>query len=104
HDAWLARLAAGVHGELSGDAAWDQKRLDVWASERTGGLIPTMPVSVGPETMLVLASALTVDLTWREHFQERRVRSGGPWAAADGGLQALQRSSLGLRPLRLADT
>jgi serine protease inhibitor len=103
HEAWLARLAAGVHGELTGDAGPDQKRLDAWASEHTDGLVPALPIRVGPGTMLVLASALTVDVTWREHFREGRVRSTGPWAA-DGELPALQRSGANLRALRLADT
>jgi len=103
YEAWLSHLAAGVHGELTGDAGSDQKRLDAWASERTGGLVPKLPITVDAETMLVLASALTVDVTWRESFQERRVQSGGPWAA-EGGLQALQRSSMELRALRVAET
>ncbi|GAA1992381.1 serpin family protein [Catenulispora subtropica] len=103
HEAWLARLAAGVHGALTGDAGTDRKRLDAWASEHTDGLVPRMPVTIGPATMLVLASALTVDVTWREHFHAGRVDSDSPWAA-DGRLSVLRRSGWDLRALRLADT
>ncbi|WP_194909366.1 serpin family protein [Catenulispora rubra] len=97
---WLGRLPADVHGELTGVPGDDQRRLDAWASDRTEGLIPRMPIEVKPDTMLVLASALLVTLTWRETFRE----STGPWADAEGGIPVLRRTTPDLSLLRIADT
>ncbi|GAA3192718.1 serpin family protein [Actinocorallia longicatena] len=78
---WLAALPGGCAETLTGDSAADQERLDRWARERTGGLIERMPVSVDAETLLVLASALTVRTRWRVPFSEWTARPGeGPWA------------------------
>lgn len=101
---WLGRLPAGVHGELTGVAGDDQKRLDAWASEHTDGLIPRMPVQVDAYTMLVLASALLVTVTWRQEFREGRTASTGPWADAEGFVPILQRVTPDLGSLRVGST
>jgi serine protease inhibitor len=59
---------ATAHGVLTGEPAKDQRELDAWAAEHTGGLIPSMPITMTPETLLVLASALTVKTEWFEPF------------------------------------
>ncbi|GAA0260171.1 hypothetical protein [Cryptosporangium japonicum] len=54
---------------------------DRWAAERTRGLIDRFPVAVGPRTLLVLASALATDVSWRVPFTTAPAESlGGPWA------------------------
>ncbi|MEV4508974.1 serpin family protein [Dactylosporangium sp. NPDC049525] len=68
-----------VAGVLSGDRA----PLDAWAAEQTGGLIPAMPVQVTGDTLLVLASALTVTTTWEQPFTDGLLSGGaGPWSGA----------------------
>jgi serine protease inhibitor len=59
---------AAARGTLSGDPGQDRRDLDAWASEHTGGLIPSIPITVDRETLLVLASALTVRTQWFEPF------------------------------------
>jgi hypothetical protein len=59
---------ASTRGALTGDPAKDKRGLDAWAAEHTGGLIPSMPIKVDQETLLVLASALTVRTQWFEPF------------------------------------
>ena len=103
-EGWLSRLPAGVHGELTGVPADDQKHLDEWATERTDGLIPKMPVEVDAYTMLVLASALLVTVTWREEFMEGRAPSGGPWADDRGSIPSLNRVTADLGQVRVAQT
>jgi hypothetical protein len=58
----------------------DRGPLDRWASERTGGLIPAMPIQVKDETRLVLAGALAVDEPWVDPFWDGPIFvDGGPW-------------------------
>ncbi|GAA2054480.1 hypothetical protein GCM10009839_73310 [Catenulispora yoronensis] len=104
HTAWLANIAPGVHGELTGDAATDQKRLDAWTSEHTGGLVPRLPVTLTADIMLVLASALTVEVTWQEPFRPSITETTGEWADENGQLSVLRRHTTELRALRVADT
>ncbi|MEY9909094.1 serine protease inhibitor [Catenulispora sp. MAP12-49] len=104
HEDWLGRLPDGVHGELTGDAGVDQKRLDAWASEHTDGLIPQLPIEVGKATMFVLASALLVTVTWRSEFREGIAESLGPWADAEASIPALKRAGWDLDIVRVADT
>jgi serine protease inhibitor len=105
HPEWLGRLPVAIHGELTGVPADDQQRLDAWASDRTEGLIPQLPIKVKPDTMLVLASALLVTLTWREEFDSvRNVSSGGPWTDDQGRMPMLWRVTADPGLLRIADT
>ncbi len=101
---WLDRVPAGVHGELSGAPGTDQQRLDTWASEHTDGLIERMPVKVDLDTVLVLASALTVRTRWVEPFDDgAQVSPGtGPWAGRR--FAALNRTSYDLTAVTLAET
>ncbi|MFJ6772112.1 serpin family protein [Kitasatospora sp. NPDC091257] len=81
---WLAALPERVHGQLTGDAASDQARLDAWAATCTGGQIPSMPVTVEPDTRLVLASALTVRTDWIRPFEPGGLEAAaGPWRGRD---------------------
>ncbi|MEU9143789.1 serpin family protein [Streptomyces sp. NPDC048349] len=100
-EAWSAKLPAGARGTLKGDAGADAKVLDAWASERTGGLIERMPVTLQEDTRLVLASALALRLKWIRPFRE--IPGGvdeGPWA--DRLLPLLVRSTSLLDRVRVA--
>lgn len=98
HPAWTAGAA------LSGDPAADQARLDAWAAERTGGLIPAMPVTVGRDVGVVLASALSVLTEWERPFDNGVMSpAAGPWSGRQ--LAALHRTHAAagaLEPLRAA--
>jgi serine protease inhibitor len=61
---WSSGLPAGVVGTLT-----DQAALDQWASDETGGLIDKFPLELTPDTLLILASALTARVKWREPFK-----------------------------------
>lgn len=61
---WSSGLPVGVVGTLTSQAALDQ-----WASAETDGLIDKFPLKLTPDTLLVLASALTARVKWREPFE-----------------------------------
>ncbi|MFE7225251.1 hypothetical protein ACFU7D_10735 [Nocardioides sp. NPDC057577] len=44
----------------------DQETLNAWAAENTRGLIQSMPVTIGADTMLLLATALVTTPEWAE--------------------------------------
>jgi serine protease inhibitor len=103
HREWLAKLPEAAHGELTGDADADRKRLDAWASEHTRGMIPEYPLDVDPLTVLAIAGALCVETEWAEKFATGRV---GRWAGdrRRGGGLGLSRSSPRLTDAAVAAT
>ncbi|THA86800.1 serpin family protein [Streptomyces sp. A0592] len=101
-EGWSAKLPPGARGTLTGDLEGDTKALDGWASERTGGLIERMPVTLRHDTRLVLASALALALKWAEAFREFPGHvPDGPWAGR--GLRRLFRTTASLDPVRVAE-
>ncbi|MEU4126222.1 serpin family protein [Streptomyces virginiae] len=101
-EGWSAKLPPGSRGTLTGDLEGDGKVLDGWASDRTGGLIERMPVTLRPDTRLVLASALALTLKWAEPFREFPGHvSDGPWAGRS--LRQLVRTTSSLAPVRVAE-
>ncbi|SEO21851.1 serpin family protein [Actinacidiphila rubida] len=101
--AWLDRLPADVHRRLTGDPVADRSRLDAWASACTDGRIDAMPVAVDDETLLVLASALTLRTDWIRPFRPGVMEAGaGPWQ--DRNLAGLHRSTSLLNRVGVADT
>ncbi|MGW5318642.1 serpin family protein [Nocardia thailandica] len=73
---WVAQLPGAAAGLLP-----DRAGRDAWAREHTGGLIPRFPLDVGPDTLLVLATALAARTTWATPFRPTRLVAGrGPWA------------------------
>lgn len=78
-DEWAAGLPAGTHGVLTGDEGTDRRALDAWAAKHTGGQIDRMPVTLRPNTALVLATALTLRTDWEVPFKGDLM----PWRDAD---------------------
>jgi serine protease inhibitor len=64
--AWTASVPAGSVNVLR-----DQRALDVWAKERTRGLIDAFPIALTPDSIMVLAMALAIKTTWVEPFQDQ---------------------------------
>lgn len=81
HEDWLGLLPPATRGVLSGDDRQDQRALDAWVERHTGGQITKMPCQLTPDLMLLLASALTVETQWLEHFTGSRGTGEGTWAA-----------------------
>ncbi|WP_367574580.1 serpin family protein [Streptomyces griseoaurantiacus] len=101
--AWRDRLPTGVHGRLTGDPADDRSRLDSWAAERTQGQIDGMPIAVNGETLLVLASALTLRTDWIRPFTPGGMEAEtGPWYGRT--LAGLHRTTSLLNRVGVADT
>ncbi|MFB7241884.1 proteinase inhibitor I4 serpin [Streptomyces populi] len=101
--AWLDRLPADVHGRLTGDPVSDQSRLDAWAAKCTQGQVDTMPVTVTDETLLVLASALTLRTDWIRPFaQDSLEAETGPWRGKD--LAGLHRTTRLLNRVGVVET
>ncbi|WP_426503992.1 serpin family protein [Dactylosporangium sp. McL0621] len=103
---FTAAVPPARRGALTGDPAVDQPLLDAWAAEQTAGAVPALPVRVGEDTLMVLASALSVRTAWAEPFDDGVQRPGsGPWAGrALAGLNRRTRGAGALRALRVADT
>jgi serine protease inhibitor len=100
---WRDAVPADTLGELTGDAAADQRALDTWASEHTGGLVDRFPVEVDRELMLTLATALALRTTWQHRFSDEPVRPGsGPWRGRR--LAGLVRQTRDLDEVRVAET
>ncbi|MFF5158494.1 serpin family protein [Streptomyces sp. NPDC000348] len=101
--AWLDRLPADVHGQLTGDPVNDQSYLDTWAAKCTQGQIDAMPVAVNDGTLLVLASALTLRTDWIRPFTPGGMEAeAGPWRDMD--LAGLHRTTSLLNRVGVADT
>ncbi|MER8047048.1 serpin family protein [Streptomyces sp. NPDC094032] len=102
-DSWVAGLPDAALGRLTGDPEADRKTLDTWAAERTGGLVPALPVALDEETPFVLASAQTVRTAWTEPFWSRTTRmASGPWSGRR--VMWLHRSTPALDDAALAET
>ncbi|GIJ75408.1 hypothetical protein [Virgisporangium ochraceum] len=89
------RLARDLPAAVATGPLPDQRALDAWAAENTQGLIDRFPVTVTPETLLVLATALATKVSWTEPFHTAPaadLRAGGTWA---GRLTTVLRSPSG---------
>lgn len=60
---WQESVPAGTVAPLTG-----QEALDDWSSRHTGGLIEHLPITVDRDTLMVLATALAANTTWRHPF------------------------------------
>jgi len=80
-DAWLAALPESVEtGPLP-----SQTEADAWADEHTLGLIKKMPLTLTPDTILLLATALATKVSWVQPFKlapATRLGPTSPWRGA----------------------
>ena len=79
---WTAGLPLGTVGLLTGDPAVDAPLLDDWARQHTDGLVDAMPVGVSPETLVILAAAMSVRTRWARPFVDTGwpiTYDAGPW-------------------------
>lgn len=80
HDGWVSGLPAHTLGLFSGDTDADRKALETWASDRTDGLIRSMPTDLDDGTELVPAAAQAVRTRWLQPFRESELSpESGPW-------------------------
>ncbi|MEV6370681.1 hypothetical protein AB0L86_27725 [Micromonospora musae] len=70
----------------------DQPALDAWARERTLGMIEKFPLTVGPETILVMATALATRVAWATPFQVAPADELGPASAWASELRQVLRT------------
>jgi hypothetical protein len=79
--AWIDALPTSVEtGPLPSQAG-----ADAWADEHTLGLIKRFPLTIVPETLLVLATALATKVSWAQPFElapAARLGAASPWAGA----------------------
>ncbi|MBB4934885.1 serine protease inhibitor [Lipingzhangella halophila] len=102
---WRDTVPSTAQGELAGDTATDQARLDEWVRRHTDGRLTRMPISVDPDTLLVLATALSIRTRWRTPFDDvAHLPKDGPWAARERPISALRRSTGDLDQLAVAAT
>ena len=104
---WASNVPAQLRGLLTGRAAVDQAELDSWASEHTGGQIQSIGIELKEaerwqdSTLLVAASALSIDTRWKEPFDVGMMNvTAGPWA--NRHLLSLWRSTLNLNDVAIA--
>ncbi|WP_351226205.1 serpin family protein [Streptomyces sp. NPDC002133] len=103
HESWVAGLPADTLGVFSGDAEADRRTLDMWAADRTDGLIDAMPIHLDDSVLLVPAAAQALRLKWLQPFWEGdMLPEAGPWAGRC--LLALRRETSLLDRIGVAET
>lgn len=90
--AGLAGWQATLPGPTATGPLPDQARLDAWAREHTLGLIEAFPLTVTPEVLLILASALATRISWAEPFEVAPADALGSHSAWAGGLSRVLRT------------
>ncbi len=96
-EAWSRALPDGVLARLAGQA-----ELDSWAARHTAGLIERFPLTVDPDTLLVLATALVAKTKWHVPFEVGTLAPNeGPWQGHRG--PGLTRTSTDLTKAAILD-
>ncbi|MFG3714616.1 hypothetical protein [Micromonospora sp. NPDC047730] len=99
-DGWRATLP----GPTATGPLPEQAGLDAWARENTLDLIDAFPLTVTPEVLLILASALATRVSWMDPFEVAPADALGPGSAWAGRLgRALRTPEYGHR-CWIADT
>ncbi|MEU6185313.1 serpin family protein [Nocardia sp. NPDC047038] len=97
HEPWSQSLPESVLARLAG-----QSELDSWAARHTDGLIERFPLTVDPETLLVLATALVAKTKWQVPFDVGTLApEDGPWRGHRG--PGLSRTSRDLTNAAILD-
>ncbi|MQY29046.1 serpin family protein [Nocardia aurantia] len=77
---WAGALPAGTIEPLTGQSA-----LDDWAARHTAGLIPRFPLTLTPETAMLLATAVVARTAWSDPFHDDVLEPvSGPWRGHRG--------------------
>ncbi|MER5337800.1 hypothetical protein [Micromonospora sp. NPDC002717] len=87
-DGWRATLP----GPTATGPLPEQAGLDAWARENTLDLIETFPLTVTPDVLLVLASALATRVSWAVPFEVAPAAALGPGSAWAGRLSRALRT------------
>jgi hypothetical protein len=101
---WSEAMPNGTWGQLLGDGG-DQERLDTWAAQHTEGLIPRIPMAIGSDTLILLATACLVRTRWLLGFEVGDFElhaEAGPWANRPN-IAVLKRESPELDDLLIVD-
>lgn len=77
---WVDGLPTGLVGQLTDQPAEDQRIIDRWVDEVTGGELSELPINISERTLLLLVSVLTLRVDWVEPFAEAGVFTEGTWA------------------------
>jgi hypothetical protein len=87
---WLADLPLSVdRGEVPSPS-----ELDAWAKDRTLGLIEQFPLDLGPDVVLVLATALATKVSWEKPFDVVDAAELGPTSVWSTTLKRALRAPL----------
>ncbi|MDT0527791.1 hypothetical protein RM555_02165 [Micromonospora sp. DSM 115977] len=87
-DGWRATLPAST---ATGPVP-EQDALDAWARTHTLDLIRKFPLTVTPQVLLVLASALATRISWEDPFEVAPAGALGPGSSWTGRLRRVLRS------------
>ncbi|MBO0729352.1 MAG: hypothetical protein J2P57_08845 [Acidimicrobiaceae bacterium] len=68
-NARVRRWRAGLPEQVDTGAIPSQEKLDQWAFDRTLGLIKRFPLTITPDSVCLLASALATKVSWEVPFQ-----------------------------------
>jgi hypothetical protein len=80
----LAGWEAGLPSAVATGVLRDQAQLDEWASQRSLGMIREFPLTMDPDTVLMLATAIATRVSWARPFELAAASELGPdsqWAA-----------------------
>src|ERR1039458_2320011 len=75
---------AGLPSAVATGVLRDQAQLDEWASQRSLGMIREFPLTMDPDTVLMLATAIATRVSWARPFELAAASELGPdsqWAA-----------------------
>lgn len=82
-DAAQKDFFASVRSVSTGDGTGPVALINAWASDRTGGRIPSLMDHLEPNTVMVLVNALYFQGAWKVPFDSRLTKAGS-FAKADG--------------------
>jgi hypothetical protein len=88
----FARWRAGLPAAVTTGDLDSQHQLDTWAKDHTLGLIDHFPITLTPDTLLVLGTALATRVSWERPFAVVPAVRLGPTSAWAPQLRAVLRT------------